>query len=116
LEYFSKTLGNIVPDVIDLTNSGDDDDAMEKNIDGLDEDSKKKCLRVLFTYLKSNRTKLQVRKGPPVKEKKKQDQNVTKQNDDVPREEENIPSDEAREDSREYKREKKAGKIRVSFH
>ena len=44
--------------VIDLTESGDDEDAMEKNIDELDEDTKKECLRVFFTYLKSNRRKL----------------------------------------------------------
>jgi hypothetical protein len=106
-EYISKTIAKIVPKVIDLTNSGDDDDVMEEKIIGLKEDEKNKCLHVFFKYLKSNRTKLQVLKGPPAKEKKTQDQNVTKQNDDVPREEENIPSDEAREDSREYKKEQK---------
>jgi hypothetical protein len=57
-KYVSKTLGEIVPMVIDLTESGDDEDAMEKNIDELDEDTKKECLRVFFTYLKSNRRKL----------------------------------------------------------
>ena len=109
-EYISQTIAKIVPKVIDLTNSGDEDDAMEEKITGLDEDEKNICLRVFFKYLKSNRTKLQVREGPPVKEKKKQDQNDTKQNDDVPREEENILSDEAREDSREYKKEQKKKK------
>lgn len=105
----SKTLGNIVPNVIDLTNSGDDDDAMEKNINGLDEDSKKKCLRVLFTYLKSNRTKL-VGKIPPATAEKKLETENSKPTDEATGQDDIVPSDEAREDSSESKKKKKRRK------
>jgi hypothetical protein len=108
-EYFSKTIAKIVPKVIDLTNSGEEDDDIEEKITGLKEFEKNKCLRVFFKYLRSNRTKL-AEKMPPVKEQKKQHQNDTNHNDEVCREEENIPSDEAREDSSEDKKVQKKQK------
>jgi hypothetical protein len=102
-EYISKTIAKIVPKVIDLTNSGDDDDVvMKEKIIGLKEDDKNKCLHVFFKYLKSNRTKLQVQKG--TENSKLTDEGTG--NDDI------VPSDEAREDSSESKKKKKKKKMK----
>ncbi len=108
-KYFSKTIGTILPKVIDLTNSGDEDDAMEEKIAGLDEDAKNMCLRVFFKYLKSNRTKL-VPKVPPKKEEKKTEKENSKPIDEAPPDENNVSTDEAREDSSESKKAPKKQK------
>jgi len=58
IKFVSKSLGAIVPKVIDLTDSGSDDDAIKKKVARFDEDAKNECLYVLFKYLKSNSTKI----------------------------------------------------------
>jgi hypothetical protein len=78
-------------------------------------DSKKKCLCVLFTYLKSNRTKL-VGKELTLKAEKKPETENSKPTDEATGEDNIVPSDEAREDSSESKKRKKEEKERVSSH